>query len=379
MRVATSLLTGAALLAAGGLFGTQSLYPAGVALIALPLLSVAWVFAASRGLRLERDAPAGSIVEGEPFELRHRATARPFPRPGGVVRDPLLTGPHRFGFRLPDATTYLSLSGRGRRPAGAAEVSVRDPLGFWEAAGRPLRIADLLVLPRPEPVRGPDGEPGGRALLAAATGAGAAGRDQLAAEQEVDGLRPYREGSPAARIHWPTVARTGELHERRLTAGAEAERAVIVDTRAPAAADALDALIRAAASLALELARAGGCVLLAGADRELYELDPRLASWPAAHAALALIDPDEGPPAVERLGRVGAALWLSADPGPAPAASLLRLPAARRILVRPGPPGPGALFTVAGCTGEPAPATATAAPTATAGAGGGDPARGAAA
>ena len=30
-----------------------------------------------------------------------------------------------------------------------------------------------------------------------------------AAELELDSLRPYREGAPASRIHWPTVARRG--------------------------------------------------------------------------------------------------------------------------------------------------------------------------
>ena len=50
-----------------------------------------------------------------------------------------------------------------------------------------------------------------------------------AVDLEIDGLRPYRQGSPASRIHWPTVARTGEMYERRFVAGADAAPLIVVD------------------------------------------------------------------------------------------------------------------------------------------------------
>ena len=37
---------------------------------------------------------------------------------------------------------------------------------------------------------------------------------------EVDSLAPHRPGAPASRIHWPTVARTTMLMERRMVADA---------------------------------------------------------------------------------------------------------------------------------------------------------------
>ena len=90
-------------------------------------------------------------------------------------------------------------------------------------------------------------------------------REARAAEFEVDGLRPYREGSPASRIHWPALARSGEMHERRMVAGAEATPLVVLDAELPDDQEALDRAVRAAASLCVHLAPGSGCsVLLPG-------------------------------------------------------------------------------------------------------------------
>src|SRR3989442_1149315 len=70
---------------------------------------------------------------------------------------------------------------------------------------------DVLVLPRIEPVlaAGAGGSGAGRvALGGAGHGLTVTGLQASAAELEVDGLRPYREGTSASRIHWPAVART---------------------------------------------------------------------------------------------------------------------------------------------------------------------------
>ena len=51
----------------------------------------------------------------------------------------------------------------------------------------------------------------------------------------MDGLRPYRPGSPASRIHWRTVARSGEMYEKRFVAGADAAPLIVLDPTSPAA------------------------------------------------------------------------------------------------------------------------------------------------
>src|SRR5213078_5296541 len=88
-----------------------------------------------------------------------------------------------------------------------------------------------------------------------------------APDMELDVLRPYRQGSPATRIHWPTLARTGELMERRFVADPRARPLVVVDSHDPVGERELDAAVRAAASLAHHLAQHGGCGVLLPGDR----------------------------------------------------------------------------------------------------------------
>ena len=96
---------------------------------------------------------------------------------------------------------------------------------------------ELLVLPRVEPVIAAGTGAGGArasALAGLETGTASSQIDARAIELEVDGLRAYRDGSPASRIHWAAVARTGELFERNLVAGADAAPLVVLDATQPA-------------------------------------------------------------------------------------------------------------------------------------------------
>jgi uncharacterized protein (DUF58 family) len=173
---------------------------------------------------------------------------------------------------------------------------------------------------------------------------------EAAAELELHSLRPYRIGSPASRIHWPTVARTGTMVERRLVAEADARPLVVLDPRNPPSEDALDAAVRATASLAVHLARrAGGCSLLLPGDRRAADLERDLRGWPALHARLALLEADQGGPASRRLERSGPVFWVSAGGASLP-------PAIKRssgsYFVTPSPvEGRAAAFTVGGCSG----------------------------
>ena len=139
------------------------------------------------------------------------------------------------------------------------------------------------MLPRTEPVRWPadgrrrrgDGE--GRSFGAPPDAT------------DIDGLRPYREGTPASRIHWPALARGAGLMERRLIADGDLRPLVVLDPRGDEG-PALDAAVRAAASLTLALARAGGCRLLLAGERRPLAIGGDLIAWPAAHARLALVE-----------------------------------------------------------------------------------------
>ena len=110
----------------------------------------------------------------------------------------------------------------------------------------------------------PGGSDGGRGRFG--TGSGGAGLEAPAVDLEIDGLRPYRQGSPATRIHWPSVARRGEMLELRLVAGADRMPLVALDS-SPASRRRGAGRRRARRRLAVPAPGAGERVVLAAARR----------------------------------------------------------------------------------------------------------------
>jgi uncharacterized protein (DUF58 family) len=178
------------------------------------------------------------------------------------------------------------------------------------------------------------------------------GRPWVAAEIELDGLRPHRVGAPASRIVWGAYARTGDLIERRLRADTDTRPLVVLDPRAPARPEDLDDAVRAAASLTVHLARIGGCALLLPGDRRPAGLEPNLAGWDLLHVRLALVE-SHTPPSLSALhSRRGPVLYVAARRGARPPRALAAAPGGGRLLVVPGSlAGRSATFTVAGCSG----------------------------
>ena len=202
---------------------------------------------------------------------------------------------------------------RGRYRLGGGAWTIRDPLGLHSRRLDVPRAGELWVLPRIEPVEA--GAPGVAGLGAGSARTGDEGasaiREARAVEFEVDGLRPYREGSPASRIHWPAVARSGEMYERRMVAGAEAVPLVVLDAEHPDDDDSLDRAVRAAASLCVFLAPATGCSLLLPGHRSPSALDQRLRAWPALHARLALVAAGAPTLSPARVARRGSVFWVT--------------------------------------------------------------------
>ncbi len=346
-RAAGAAALGAVLIAAAAAFDTVSLYVPGVALAATALGSAVWVWLAAAGAALVRAPGPHTVEEEQPYPLRLELRAGVLPPPGGELTDPLLRAPIVLGFGAPRRVRVdVRFGRRGRRVLEPGALVIRDPLRLavreigGEGAGE-----DLLVLPRVEPVlaatsaggaggagTGPDGG-GGRAALR--------GRmDGSAAELDLDGLRPYRQGTPASRIHWPAVARSGEMLERRLTADADSAPLVVLDASNPPSEEALDMAVRAAASLCVHLARHGGCALLLPGDRRPTTLASELAAWPAAHARLALVGPARSAPPLTRARRAGAVIWVSTG-GEAPR-DLTARRCGRRLAREPVEPEPAA-------------------------------------
>lgn len=353
----TAATLGVALVLAGAGFDSPSLIVAGVGLGGLAAISAAWVELA-RPSRLLREPGPARVIEGDPYPVRIRAIGGRLPPPGGRLSDPILEAPVAVGPRWRGAyEADVRLEGRGRRLLGRAQLEIRDPLGLRTRVVESSDSGELLVLPRVEPVAAAGRGIGGArpsAIAGLDEGAAASRLDARAIELEVDGLRLYREGSPASRIHWPAVARTGELIERRLVAGADSAPLVVLDAARPADARMLDAAVRAAASLCVHLAGAGGCAALLPGDRRATQIEPDLRAWPQLHARLAVVEAGAPAPVVSRALRGGAVFWVTAAATPALPQALRASGPGQRYLVAPSElvaSTAAAAFTVAGCVG----------------------------
>jgi uncharacterized protein (DUF58 family) len=339
---------GAALLACAIVFDAEPLYVPAVALLLAAAAAVVWVRLGVSGVRIERELGVRRAVEDDPVALRVNVHSGFTVLPGTVLADPLLAEPLRLraGARLSRVRIEARFARRGRRVLPAPAVEGRDPLGLSarrvEGTGEP---DTLLVLPRIAPVvaadRSGEGEATGRRRAPAG-----------AAEVEIDGVRSQRPGTPASRLFWPSLARGGELLERRLLPEAEARPIVVLDARAPSSEEDLDAAVRATASLAVHLAKAGGCALLLPGERRPADLDPPLVGWAQLHVRLALLPGGLGPVAGALAARRGPVLWVSANRVDAIPRALARVGSPARTLVVPGElPRRHAVFTVAGCSG----------------------------
>ncbi len=359
-RAAGAALLGAMMALVAVLFDTASLWVPAVSLLLLSLGAAGWVALAASGAGIMRAPGPPTVEEEQPYPLLLELRPGLLPPPGGELRDPLLAEAVPLGGRAPRRVRIdVRFSRRGKRVLDTGSLTIRDPLRL---AVRELpgggEAAELLVLPRVEPVvlAGPGS--GGAGAGAAPDGGGGRptlrGRmDGSAAELDLDGLRPYREGTPATRIHWPAVARSGEMLERRLTADADSSPLVVLDATLPPTPEALDMAVRAAASLCVHLARREGCALLLPGDRRPVALAPDLGAWAAVHARLALVGPSGSRPPLARARRAGAVIWVSARMD-APR-ELLRGAGGGGWLVTPAasaPPGTPVAFTVAGCAGR---------------------------
>jgi uncharacterized protein (DUF58 family) len=321
-------------------FAATSLYVAGVGLALLALASEFLTRMAARGARLERDPLRASMQEGDTLELAVAVRLGALGGGGTLLvwpgAEPLALRWRRRRSQL----VALRMERRGLHTIAPSTLTIGDPFGLARRERR-SPATEVLVLPRVQDV-----SPRALAQIAGAGRQARARRHELSGS-EADALGPYRPGAPASRIHWPAVARTGELIERRLAQESDSVALIVLDAARPASTAALDACVRAAASLAVALAQAGGCSLLLPGESRAHRLDAELGSWPALHARLALIGPG-GALSRTVIERATLVLWVSA--ATAPDLRPARGWASASYLVSPSAPaGAGTLFQVAGC------------------------------
>src|SRR3954454_24374803 len=337
---------GLLLLLVAGTFDAEPLYVTGSALLLLGAGALAWIGVGGRGARLEREILARSVVEDEPLQVRIHAASGRLPLPPGWIDEPLLPEPIRLpaGRRHARVRIEVTFGRRGRRTLPPAMLVLRDPLGLAQRVLSGPTTDEVLVLPKLYPANltagGGDATPAhARASLLAA------------AETEIDGLRPWREGSPASRIHWPALARGAGLMERKLISEADSRPIVVMDPRAAASPEALDSAVRAACSLATHFARKTGCSLLLPGDRRAAVIEHDLLAWPALHVRMALMDDRAGPSLATAQNRRGLVLYVAARPVDRAPRGLGRTPGGCLVVVPGELGGRRPILEVAGCHG----------------------------
>lgn len=373
-RAAAVAAAGCVLALVAFVFDASPLFVPAVALVSLGLATPAWVWVTARGARAQRQVNAERVIEDEPVEATIEVRRGWLGLPGAQLTDPSTGSSFELagalaplrGERRARVRVVTSFARRGLHHLPPPSLTVCDPLELARARTTAAGgTQHLLVLPRTEPVRWlRSGQ--GRVLQLPDGSA----RSEALAAVDLDGLRPYRPGTPASRIHWPAVARGAGLIERRLQADGDTRPLVVLDARssserAAAELELLDAAVRATASLVLELARGGGCGVLLPGEQRATAIDRELTAWPAAYARLALVQGGSAtrPPALGAIsGRTGALIYVAASPqarlgavltAPGSAPTVLVVPEAGLIDGRPGgvrgPARPA--LSVSGCRG----------------------------
>jgi uncharacterized protein (DUF58 family) len=139
------------------------------------------------------------------------------------------------------------------------------------------------------------------------------------AGDDLSSLRPYVPGDHLNRLHWPALARTGELVVRDFTAPESGRLALLVDLRPSAhGASSFEATIARVAALGSRALADGVALELCTSAGERLEIPAGLHGRLALVRALALLGPTNPPTssALRWTGRTaGSAVWAAAGVG----------------------------------------------------------------
>jgi uncharacterized protein (DUF58 family) len=358
------LSTGAGVLAVVGLgFGVEEFVLVAIALgvlLVLGAVSVSWrARSARRSLHLDLHLPAMEVNVGQAamMELhvanngrrsvpsvrieapaRHWTVsypglgARPTDSPpagASAETNPVVALAHTLSWSVPlaDLRRGSDTTVRIPVPTSVRGVVTLHPVGVW--CEDPFRLfalraaqgptAHMIVCPVPDMTqatrlptqsvvtgRPSDTRPG------AAPSVSVAGDD-------LSSLRPYVPGDHLNRLHWPALARTGELIVRDFTAPESGRLALLVDLRPSAhGPSSFEAAIGRVAALGSRALADGVALELCTSAGERLEIPAGLTGRQALVRALALLGPTNPPTssALRWTGRTaGSAVWAAAGVG----------------------------------------------------------------
>ncbi len=360
------LFTSGGVLAVLGLgFGVEEFIMVAIALgvlLVLGVLSVSWRSrTARRSLHLDLVVPAMEVSVGHAATMelhvtnrgrrtvasvrieapaRHwtvsypglgaRQTNSPAPPPATPAdENPFVGLAHTLAWSvpLPDLTRGSGTTLLIPVPTGVRGVVTLHPLGVW--CEDPFRLFALRAAEAPSahvivcPV--PDMTPAARLPAHSVVSGrpsdprpGAAPSASVAGD-DLSSLRPYVPGDRLTRLHWPALARTGELVIRDFTAPESSRLTLLVDLRPSAhGASSFEAAIARTAALGTRALADGVSVELCTSAGERLDLPAGTAGRQALVRALALLGPTNPPTtsALRWTGRTsGSAVWAAAGVG----------------------------------------------------------------
>jgi uncharacterized protein (DUF58 family) len=258
-------VTGLAMWVAARLLGSPGLEVVGIGITLLPLLAASAAKRRARRISVRRRlsevrvTPGSRVTvtldleNGSPIATSFLLLEDRLPAPLGRAAR-LVIGGIRAGARE-QATYPLVPQSRGRYLLGPLVVDVSDPFALTRLRLEFDERDELLVAPEiedlgaaPDPSSGP-------------TFGASRARQLFRTGEEYYTMRQYQEGDDLRRIHWPSVARTGDLMIRQDESSRRASGLVFFDTRAAALGrshtPAFERGVSAAASIGVLLARRG--------------------------------------------------------------------------------------------------------------------------
>lgn len=278
---AWAVLAGGVLLwVASRVVGSPDLHMVSLALIVLVPLAALLVRATRHDLTAARRLSARRVFPGARLEVHLEVHNRGRRRTSLLLLEDRLPSSLGRSARAaladlpPGARRSVSYRlvarGRGRYPIGPLAVWVGDPFDLIRNRIEFPDRHDLVVYPEVEDL-------GALPMAAPAGGAGESSTRQLfRAGDEFYTMRQYELGDDLRRIHWPSVARTGELMIRQDEAVRRAQAAILLDTRASALGEhheAFERSVSVTASIGAHYLRAGFTVRLGTPERPSRAID----------------------------------------------------------------------------------------------------------
>ena len=266
-----TLVVSVAVLAGGRLFGLPELFVLGAG--GLIVLTVAVLYVAIRRLQVEvsRQLSPPRVHAGNPCRvdlvLRNRSRMRsPVLRlrddVSGTQGVELLVAPMKYGSGT-QAVYRLPTVRRGLVEVGPLRLTVTDPFGLAKLTTTGDREVSLIVYPRVDdiaPVRRSSGSDLERQTI----------QQQQVAPSGDDfyALREYVVGDDLRRVHWPSSARHDELMVRQDEIPWHGRLTIMLDCRPLAMPGTFEAMVSAAASIAMASSARGDQIRVLTTDGE---------------------------------------------------------------------------------------------------------------